>query len=147
MFEISKYSKTETHLTKRAPDVGSLRHFRAFFWLRVFPAPKQNLHPPTRSTWLVSGRISSTSFSFDHHTPGQCSTFSPHHHQPRPPPSPYHDRASIGHCGRVSPTLFPLSPHHHWASFGGRGRVPPPSPPFTILSPGQFWALRPRSPD
>jgi 5-methylcytosine-specific restriction protein A len=27
---------------------GILRHFRAFFWLRVFPAPKQNPRPPTR---------------------------------------------------------------------------------------------------
>jgi len=27
---------------------GSLRHFWAFFWLRVYTAPKQNPHPPTR---------------------------------------------------------------------------------------------------
>ena len=27
---------------------GSLRHFQAFFWLRVFPAPKQSPRPPTR---------------------------------------------------------------------------------------------------
>jgi hypothetical protein len=24
------------------------RHFQAFFWLRVFPAPKQNPRPPQR---------------------------------------------------------------------------------------------------
>ena len=29
----------------RSPD---LRHFQAFFWLRVFPAPDQNPRPPTR---------------------------------------------------------------------------------------------------
>jgi|GEM_PF-7117438 len=26
---------------------GSLRGLQAFFWLRVFPAPKQNPRPPT----------------------------------------------------------------------------------------------------
>jgi hypothetical protein len=28
--------------------LGSLPHFQVFFWLRVFPAPKQSPHPPQR---------------------------------------------------------------------------------------------------
>jgi len=28
--------------------LGILRHFGAFFWLRVFPALKQSPHPPQR---------------------------------------------------------------------------------------------------
>jgi hypothetical protein len=34
------------HLAKVRLMCGILRHFQAFFSLRVFPAPKQNLHPP-----------------------------------------------------------------------------------------------------
>jgi hypothetical protein len=30
------------------PTCGILRGLQAFFWLRVFPAPKQNPRPPTR---------------------------------------------------------------------------------------------------
>jgi hypothetical protein len=29
------------------PTGGILRRFRAFFWLRAFPAPKPNPRPPT----------------------------------------------------------------------------------------------------
>ena len=38
-----KRAQQSVHLT-----CGILRHFQAFFWLRVFPAPKQNPRPPTR---------------------------------------------------------------------------------------------------
>jgi hypothetical protein len=33
--------------TKRAQMLGILRDLQAFFWLRVFPAPKQSPRPPT----------------------------------------------------------------------------------------------------
>lgn len=40
-------------LTKRAPDTGILPYFQAFFWIRVFPAPKQNPRPPSPLTPAV----------------------------------------------------------------------------------------------
>jgi len=33
--------------------LGILRHFQAFFWLRVLPAPKQSPHPPSAVTQAV----------------------------------------------------------------------------------------------
>ena len=40
----SKTAQQSVHLT-----CGILRHFRAFFWFRFFPAPKQNPRPHTRT--------------------------------------------------------------------------------------------------
>ncbi|MDP1548296.1 MAG: hypothetical protein Q8L87_19960, partial [Anaerolineales bacterium] len=40
--------KNESHSLLVHPTLGILRDLQAFFWLRVFPDPKQNPRPPTR---------------------------------------------------------------------------------------------------
>jgi len=42
------FVKVKSVPTKRALDAGDSAAFQAFFWLRFFPAPKQNPHPPQR---------------------------------------------------------------------------------------------------
>jgi len=52
-FGVRSFGNRESSLQGHAqqsvqPTGGTLRRFRASFWLRVFSAPKQNPRPPTR---------------------------------------------------------------------------------------------------
>ena len=50
--------KVMAHPSSRVqPTCGSLRVLEAFFWLRVFPAPKQNPHPPQRPVTQTIGHL------------------------------------------------------------------------------------------